>query len=130
MYFLHPTKYITAARLRSQYCRQRNLVHLWAYLWMNWYNKKNWKLFARSSYQRAMPIARTTMIVESHWRVLKHNYKYNYNRPRLDHLITGRLIPDMLNTLGNYTKTIDHIHLGGKPSKPIGENALKRISNA
>ena len=84
-----------------QYCRQRNLVHLWAYLWMNWYNKKNWKLFARSSYPRAMPIARTTMIVESHWRVLKHNYKYNYNRPRLDHLnhiIIGRLIPDMLNT--------------------------------
>jgi hypothetical protein len=84
-----------------QYCQQRNLVHLWAYLWINWYSKKNWKLFARSSYPRAMPIARTTMIVESHWRVLKHNYKYNYNRPRLDHLnhiITARLVPDMLNT--------------------------------
>src|SRR6185369_961970 len=26
-----------------QYCQQRNLVHLWAYLWMNWYSKKNWK---------------------------------------------------------------------------------------
>ena len=68
---------------------------------MNWYNKKNWRLFTRSSYPRAMPIARTTMIVESHWRVLKHNYKYHYNRPRLDHLnhiITGCLIPDMLNT--------------------------------
>ena len=86
-----------------QYCQQRNLVHLWAYLWMNWYSnsKKNWKLFAWSSYPRAMPIARLTMIVESHWRVLKHNYKYNYNRPQLDHLnhiIIGHLIPDMLNT--------------------------------
>ena len=83
-----------------QYCRQRNLVHLWAYLWMNWYSKKNWKLFARSSYPHSMPIARMTMIIESHWRTLKHNYKYQYNRPRLDHLnhiITGRLVPDMLN---------------------------------
>jgi hypothetical protein len=64
-------------------------------------------LFARSSYPRAMPIARTTMIIESHWRVLKHNYKYNYNRPRLDHLnhiITSRLIPDMMSTWERYRK--------------------------
>ena len=44
-----------------------------------------------------MPLARTTMITESHWRVLKYNYKYNYNRPRLDQLtqiLAEQLIPD------------------------------------
>ena len=88
-----------------QYCRQKDLAHLWAYLWTNWYGKKNWNLFARSSYLRAMPIARTTMIIESHWRVLKYNYKYNYNMPCLDHLnyiITDRLVPDMMNTWKRY----------------------------
>ena len=62
-----------------QFCYNYNLSKLWAYLWINWYNKKDWKLFARSAYSSAMPIARTTMITESHWRVLKYNYKYNYN---------------------------------------------------
>src|SRR6185312_456368 len=78
-----------------------DLAHLWAYLWTNWYDKKNWKLFARSSYPRATPIARTTMIIESHWRVLKYNYKHNYSKPRLDYLnyiITERLVSDTINT--------------------------------
>ncbi|PKC71690.1 hypothetical protein RhiirA1_453220 [Rhizophagus irregularis] len=51
-----------------QFCRNYNLSRLWGYLWINWYNKKDWKLFARSVYPPAMPIARTTMITESHWR--------------------------------------------------------------
>ena len=88
-----------------QYCRQKDLAHLWAYLWTNWYGKKNWNLFAQSSYLRAMPIARTTMIIESHWHVLKYNYKYNYNRPHLDYLnyiITDCLVPDMMNTWKRY----------------------------
>src|SRR5438270_2919701 len=32
------------------------------------------------------PLAQTTMFTESHWRVLKYNYKYNYNQPCLDQL--------------------------------------------
>src|SRR4051812_14801195 len=69
-----------------QFCRNHNLPKLWGYLWINWYNKKDWKLFAHSAYSSAISVARTTMITESHWRVLKYNYKYNYNRPHLDQL--------------------------------------------
>ena len=80
-----------------QFCYNHNLSKLWGYLWINWYNKKDWKLFARSAYSSAMPLARTTMITESHWRVLKYNYKYNYNWPRLDRLtqiLVEQLVPD------------------------------------
>ena len=78
---------------------------MWGYLWTCWYNEKDWKLFARSSYSAAMPLARTTMITESHWRVLKYNYKYNYNRPRLDQLaqiLAEQLMPDFESKLAQY----------------------------
>jgi hypothetical protein len=84
-----------------RYCREKDLVRLWGYLWTNWYNKADWNLFARASFPRAIPLARTTMLVESHWRVLKYNYKYNCNRPRLDRLtqiLTKELIPDQIRT--------------------------------
>ena len=82
-----------------RYCKEDNLVHLWAYLWINWYNKSDWNLFARASYPKAIPLARTTMLVESHWHVIKYNYKYNCNRPCLDRLtqiLTRELIPDQI----------------------------------
>jgi hypothetical protein len=88
-----------------QFCHSRSLVGLWGYLWANWYNEKDWKLFALSSYPYAIPLARTTMITESHWRVLKYNYKYNYNRPRVDRLtqiITEQLVPDFEIKLTHY----------------------------
>ena len=40
------------------------------------------------------------MLVESHWRVLKYNYKYTCNRPRLDRLtqiLTRELLPDQIS---------------------------------
>ncbi|CAG8640622.1 8789_t:CDS:2, partial [Cetraspora pellucida] len=80
-----------------QFCRLYDFVKLWGYLWTNWYNESDWKLFARSSYSLAMPLAYTTMITESHWRVFKYTYKYNYNHPRVDKLtqiIVEQLIPD------------------------------------
>jgi hypothetical protein len=88
-----------------EFCSSRDLVRLWGYLWANWYNEKDWKLFARSSYPTAMPLSRTTMITESHWRVLKYNYKYNYNRPRLDRLtqiLAEHLVPDFESKLAQY----------------------------
>ena len=72
---------------------------------VNWYNIKDWNLFARAAYPTAMPIARTMMITESHWRVLKYNYKYNINRPCLDHLtyiLAKELVPDMQYTWRKY----------------------------
>ncbi|CAG8692599.1 14543_t:CDS:2, partial [Cetraspora pellucida] len=57
------------------------------------------------SYSKAMPIARTTMITESHWCVLKHVYKYNCNRLHLDRLtqiLTKELVSDMEYTWRRY----------------------------
>jgi hypothetical protein len=90
-----------------RFCHSRSLVKMWGYLWTCWYNEKDWKLFARSSCPAAMPLARTTMISESHWRVLKYNYKYNYNRPRLDQLtqiLAKHLIPDFEFKLAQYNR--------------------------
>jgi len=80
------------------------LPHLWGYLWCNWYHKKHWDRFARASYLHALPLAQTTMIVEAHWRVLKYDYKYTYNQPRLDQLtqIIGQLVNDQINLWQRY----------------------------
>jgi hypothetical protein len=58
--------YEHCVREMYEYCYSNNFSKLWGYLWMNWYNRKDWKLFARSAYLSAMPLARTTMITESH----------------------------------------------------------------
>ena len=66
-----------------QYCYDRNLINVWAYLYCEWYSPDKWVLWARSSYSR-IGVLRTTMVVESHWRILKRDYLYKFNRPRLD----------------------------------------------
>ncbi|CAG8803724.1 26859_t:CDS:2 [Gigaspora margarita] len=77
----------------------------------------DWNLFAWAAYPKAIPIAKTTMITESHWRVLKYNYKYNCNRPRLDRLtqiLTKELnewksdIEKNISTTDNYHTDIDN----------------------
>lgn len=43
-----------------------------------------------------LPVLKTTMIRESHWRVLKHDILHPYNRPRMDlvaHCIVRQLMP-------------------------------------
>lgn len=65
------------------YCRQQNLVSAWAYLWNEWYIPTHWALWARSSYNK-ISILRTTMVIESHWRMIKRDHLYKFNRPRLD----------------------------------------------
>lgn len=97
--------YQRSVREAYNYCKQKNFVCLWGYLWINWYKKNCWHLFARASYSKALPLARTTMLVESHWRVLKYNYKHNSNRPRLDRLtqmLTKELIPDLVHNWEKY----------------------------
>lgn len=66
-----------------QYCRNNDLIMVWAYLWCEWYTPKQWVLWARSSFEE-IGILRTTMVIESHWRLLKRDYLYKFNRPRLD----------------------------------------------
>jgi hypothetical protein len=113
-----------------QFCYSRNLCKLWGYLWVNWYNKKDWKLFARSAYPSAMPLARTTMITESHWRVIKYNYKYNYNRPRLDcltQILVEQLAPDFNLTLTQYITRRDYPSWWQAFKKDWNDAAAKEI---
>ncbi|ORX62304.1 hypothetical protein DM01DRAFT_232854, partial [Hesseltinella vesiculosa] len=69
-----------------QFCRDKNLVFVWVYLYSNWYTSNEWNMWARST-RDAIPSSKTTMMVESHWRVLKRVDLLNHNRPRLDYLV-------------------------------------------
>ncbi|KAG2228354.1 hypothetical protein INT45_011146 [Circinella minor] len=42
-----------------------------------------WKTWARCTTGNCIPIAKTTMLIEAHWKVLKRNHLYHYNRARL-----------------------------------------------
>ena len=78
-----------------QFCFNNNLQYVWAYLWINWYQKGMWNLWARLSAVEIC-IFRTTMLTESHWKVLKRDYLPKFFRPRLDlviYIIISRLIP-------------------------------------
>jgi hypothetical protein len=84
------------------WCRARNYLRLWAYLYVNWYKPGQWTLWARSANAKEIPVLKTTMIVESHWRKLKHDYLHRFNRPRIDLVIwvlISRVIPNALDRL-------------------------------
>ncbi|KAL3688896.1 hypothetical protein R1sor_015205 [Riccia sorocarpa] len=88
------------------YCRDRDLVILWAYMWNEWYRDSNWALFSRAS-KHVLCMSRTTNLVESHWRKLKQDYSNCMNRPRLDklvHLIATRFIRDMEVSLTQFLR--------------------------
>ncbi|KAE8238675.1 hypothetical protein A4X13_0g8421 [Tilletia indica] len=89
---------IQAATETYLFCRQRGWARLWAYLWTNWYNPDDWKLWARSSHP-TIPVLKTTMICESHWRLIKHDYLHRFSRPRIDHVIhilRTRVLPQIV----------------------------------
>ncbi|GBC36468.2 ATP-dependent DNA helicase PIF1 [Rhizophagus irregularis DAOM 181602=DAOM 197198] len=50
-----------------EFCKENELLQLWVYLWRECHIK-------------------TTMIVESHWRHIKHDHLYKFRKPRVDHL--------------------------------------------
>jgi hypothetical protein len=84
------------------WCKTRNYFRLWAYLWVNWYHPNQWKLWARSVNTKEIPVLKTTMIVESHWRKIKHDYLHRFNRPRIDLVIwvlLSRLIPSAIRRM-------------------------------
>lgn len=84
------------------WCHSRNYFRLWAYLFVNWYAPEQWKLWARSSCSEAIPVLKTTMIVESHWRRIKHDYLHQYNRPRIDlvvSILTSLVIPQAIDKM-------------------------------
>ncbi|KAL2620191.1 hypothetical protein R1flu_000396 [Riccia fluitans] len=78
------------------WCKERNLSHLWAYLWNEWYRLDRWALFSRAA-KPILCFGKTTYIIESHWRGQKYDYNYSFNRPRLDklvHIIASRVLAD------------------------------------
>ncbi|KAK7018772.1 hypothetical protein VNI00_018234 [Paramarasmius palmivorus] len=93
--------YRNAVYAMYTFCFKHNLSQPWAYLWNRWYNPKQWVLWARSA-DEAIPRLKTTMIVESLWRVIKHDDLEQYHRPRLDlvtHTLIRRLLPRVRLTL-------------------------------
>ncbi|KAI1002825.1 hypothetical protein K3495_g5378 [Podosphaera aphanis] len=84
------------------WCHSRNYFRLWAYLFVNWYAPEQWKLWARSSCATGIPVLKTTMIVESHCRMVKHDYLHQYNRPRVDlvvSILTFLVIPQAVDKM-------------------------------
>ena len=65
-------------------CKNSHLQEVWAYMWVNWYSPRKWRLWARSSYAQAISCRRTTMVVEAMWRNYKRLVLYLHNRPRVD----------------------------------------------
>ncbi|CAG8749989.1 9593_t:CDS:2, partial [Ambispora leptoticha] len=79
-----------------EFCVTNDLKYLWSYLWTNWYRNELWQLWVRSAISDRICVFRTTMLVESHWKVIKRNFLQKFFRPRLDlvtYIITSRLIP-------------------------------------
>ncbi|KAG2217339.1 hypothetical protein INT45_009096 [Circinella minor] len=68
------------------FCKEHNLRDAWAYLYNRWYKESWWKRWARSS-RVAIPIGKTTMMIESQWRIPKRDFLVNSIRPRLDYLV-------------------------------------------
>lgn len=65
--------YLKCIREAYEWCYSRNLPRVWAYLFSNWYRPNRWTLWARSASEE-IPVLKTSMIVESHWRLIKHDY--------------------------------------------------------
>lgn len=79
--------YTTSASEAYDWCKGKGYPRLWAYLWTNWYSPSKWKLWARSFMPHHIPALRTTMIVESHWRTIKHVYLHTLNQARIDTVV-------------------------------------------
>jgi len=86
------------------FCFKNGLAQVWAYLWNRWYTPNQWKLWARSA-DSAIYVLKTTMVVESLWRNLKHRNLQEFNRPRLD-LVTHIIITDVLPRV---RRTLDYV---------------------
>ena len=70
-----------------KFCRENSLVALWCYLWCEWYNDRRWHLWAQSACTDKIPIIKTTMFIEGHWKMIKRDFLYKFFRPRLDLLV-------------------------------------------
>ncbi|KAJ6586656.1 hypothetical protein B0H10DRAFT_1832240 [Mycena sp. CBHHK59/15] len=85
-----------------KFCLEHDLREVWAYLWENWYRSSRWELWARSVHPE-IPVLKTTMILESHWRRIKHDFLHHFHMPRCDLLawiLITKLAPTYYLKLG------------------------------
>ncbi|CAB4389485.1 unnamed protein product [Rhizophagus irregularis] len=78
------------------YCYNNDLKYVWSYMWYNWYKFNLWVLWAQVSDPDEICIFKTTMLVESHWKVIKRNYLLKFFRLRLD-LVTFIIITCLIH---------------------------------
>jgi hypothetical protein len=62
-----------------EFCVRESLPGLFCYLFTNWYSKKAFHLWARSSSDQVC-IYRTNMFCESHFRLIKYDHLMKYNK--------------------------------------------------
>ncbi|KAJ7197581.1 hypothetical protein GGX14DRAFT_374847 [Mycena pura] len=104
--YCHPSKEgikYWAVKQAYDYCVEHDLREVWAYLWRNWYRSGRWELWARSAHP-TIPRLRTTMICESHWRRIKHDFLHHFHSPRVDLLVwilVTKLAPTYYRKLDN-----------------------------
>ena len=82
-----------------QFYYNNNLDIVWAYLWENWYFWSHFIHWARCTSPNII-IHKTTMFIESHWKILKRDYLYKFTRPRLDllcYIIISKVVPQQLD---------------------------------
>ncbi|KAK9335054.1 hypothetical protein V1521DRAFT_124143 [Lipomyces starkeyi] len=86
----------SSIREMLEYCKSINQPRLFRYFWSNWYRPgfrnfgSRWEiasLCGRPGFNAIIPISRTTMRLESHWRILKKDYGSRFIKPRLDVLV-------------------------------------------
>ncbi|KAJ6552665.1 hypothetical protein DFH09DRAFT_925044 [Mycena vulgaris] len=87
-----------------KFCVEHALQEVWAYLWENWYRSSRWELWARSVHPE-IPVLKTTMILESHWRRIKHDFLHHFHMPRCD-LLAWILIVKLAPT---YYRKLDRL---------------------
>ncbi|KAF7793917.1 hypothetical protein EIP86_005039 [Pleurotus ostreatoroseus] len=88
--YSHPSKEgIREWAVKDMYtfCVKNDLREVWAYLWENWYRPGRWELWARAPLETQIPRLKTTMLLESHWRRIKHDFLHHFRLPRLDLLV-------------------------------------------
>lgn len=77
------------------FCSQLSLPSLYGYLWTHWYEYTKFLTWGRRNEESGIPLFKTTMMVESHWSLIKRHYFVLYNRPRVDfvaHVMDKRLV--------------------------------------
>ncbi|KIJ41774.1 hypothetical protein M422DRAFT_83683, partial [Sphaerobolus stellatus SS14] len=92
---------VWAVKEMYSFCIKYNLRACWAYLWGNWYRKSRWEPWARAECNEILRL-KTTMICESHWHHLKHDFLHHFHKPRVNLLIwiiMTKLIPTYYHKL-------------------------------